>query len=39
MIPVVSLNSCLCLLLVLFMKTPNVNAMSEFESWNCHKLC
>ena len=21
------------------MKTPNVNAMSEFESWNCHQLC
>ena len=25
--------------LVLFMKTPNVNAMSETESWNCHQLC
>ena len=38
MIPVVSLNSCLYLLpyLVLFMKTPNVNAMSETESWICH---
>ena len=21
------------------MKTPNVNAMSEFESWNRHQLC
>ena len=39
MIPVVSLNSCLCLHLLLFMKTPNVNAMSESESWNCNQLC
>ena len=39
MIPVVSLNICLCLLFVLFMKTPNVNAMSETESWICHPLC
>ena len=39
MIPVVSLNSCLCLHLLLFMKTPNVNAMSESESWNCDQLC
>ena len=21
------------------MKTPNVNAMSETESWICHQLC
>ena len=39
MIPVVSLNSCLYVLLVLFMKTPNVNAMSETDSWICHQLC
>ena len=25
--------------LVLFMKTSNVNAMSETESWICHQLC
>ena len=25
--------------LVLFLKTPNVNAMSENESWICHQLC
>ena len=25
--------------LVLFMKTPNVNAISEYESWICHQLC
>ena len=25
--------------LVLFMKTPNVNAMSGTESWTCHQLC
>ena len=25
--------------LVLFMKTPNVDAMSETESWICHQLC
>ena len=23
----------------MFMKTPNVNAMSESESWICHQLC
>ena len=39
MIPVVSLNSCLYFLLVLFLKTPNVNAMSETESWICHQSC
>ena len=39
MIPVVSLNSCLYCYLVLFMKTPNANAMSETESWICHQLC
>ena len=39
MIPVVSLNIvCVCCL-VLFMKIPNVNAISEFESWICHQLC
>ena len=21
------------------MKTPNVNALSESESWNCNQLC
>ena len=42
MIPVVSLNSCLCYsYLVLFMKTLNANIMSESESWTCHQcgLC
>ena len=25
--------------LVLFMKTSNVNSVSETESWICHQLC
>ena len=39
MIPVVSLNSCLYVLLELLVKTSNLNAMSETESWICHQLC
>ena len=39
MIPVVSLNSCLYLLFSAVYEDPNVNAMSETESWICHQLC
>ena len=39
MIPVVSLNSCLCLLFSAVYETSNVKAMSESESWICHQLC
>ena len=39
MIPVVSLNSCWYVSFSAFMKTPNVNAVNENESWICHQLC